>query len=199
MSSNIATAEKYLTLAEYLDLEDRAEVKHEFDNGKAIEMSGAKFEHNLISAQIIGMLLNLLNAREKTCSVLTGDMKIYLPLHNKAVYPDVTVVCEKPEFWNDRRDLILNPVLVIEVLSESTESYDRGEKFNQYCSLPSLREYVLVSEEKAQVESFYLHDPEANLWKITRAAGLESSIDLPSVGVKLLLKDLYKGIEFPGS
>ncbi len=197
MSTKIVSAEKFFTLEEYLDLEEQSVVKHEFDNGKTIEMSGAKFEHNRIAAQVIGILLNLLNNQKKTCAVLTSDMKVYLPLYNKAVYPDVSIVCEKPEFWNERRDLILNPLLIIEVLSESTESYDRGEKFNQYCSLPSLREYVLVSQDKARIESFYLQDASASLWKITRSMGLEGAIELSSIGVTLPLKDLYQGIEFP--
>jgi Uma2 family endonuclease len=190
----ILTAEKLYTIEEYLALEEKAETKHEFDNGKIIEMPGAKFNHNTIAARIIAALIVALENMQKDCFVQTSDIKIQIPAADSFVYPDVAVVCEKPQFYADREDVLMNPLLIVEVLSESTARYDREKKFEKYKTLSSLREYVLVSQDEPFVEAFYLHDPENELWKISHASKLEASVHLHSIDVTLQLKDIYKQV-----
>jgi Uma2 family endonuclease len=190
----VLTAERLYTIEEYLALEEKAETKHEFDNGKIIEMPGAKFNHNTITARIITSLVIALDTLQKDCFVQTSDVKIHIPAANSFVYPDVAVVCEKPQFYAEREDLLMNPLLIVEVLSESTAAYDREEKFEKYTTLSSLREYVLVAQDKPFVEVFYLYDPENELWKISHASKLETAIHLHSIDVTLQLKDIYKQV-----
>lgn len=123
-------------------------------------------------------------------------MKIFVPAVNRGLYPDAAVLCEIPQFYNERRDILLNPLVIVEVLSESTEAYDRGEKFNFYSTLPSFREYVLVSQDKPLVEVLYLQNPTENLWKHSLAEGLEAEVQLYSLDCKITLKDIYKRVEF---
>lgn len=190
----VQAQEKLYTIEEYLALEEKAETKHEFDNGKIIEMPGAKFNHNAIIAAIIFTLMTELRSKQKNCIVLSESMKIQIPAVDSFVYPDVTVLCEKPQFYADREDVLMNPLLIVEVLSESTANYDREEKFEKYTTLPSIREYVLVSQDKPFVEAFYLHDPENELWKISHASKLEATVHLHSVDVTLKLEDIYKQV-----
>lgn len=184
------------TLEEYLALEEISEVKHEFHAGNRIEMPGGKLNHNAIGMNIGYALIQALDNANKNCLVLSSDMKIFIPAVNRGLYPDAAVLCETPLFYADRQDILLNPILIVEVLSESTEAYDRGEKFNYYSTLPSFREYVLVSQDKPLVEVLYLQNPVENLWKHSLAEGLEAEVQLYSLDCKITLKDIYKRVEF---
>ncbi len=190
----VQAQEKLYTIEEYLAFEEKAETKHEFDNGKIIEMPGAKFNHNTIAARIIFALITALDALQKNCIVQTSDIKIQIPAVDSFVYPDVAVICEKPEFYADREDVLMNPLLIVEVLSESTARYDREKKFEKYKTLSSLREYVLVAQDEPFVEAFYLHDPENELWKISHASNIAASVHLHSIDVTLKLEDIYKQV-----
>ncbi|MFN4255338.1 MAG: Uma2 family endonuclease [Saprospiraceae bacterium] len=195
MTAAIAVQERLFSIAEYLEREEKSEVKHEFQNGKIIEMAGGTFKHNRISARIIRALENFFIEKKKPCFTLTSDQKVYIPATNRIVYPDGVVVCEKPEgLFNDPL-VLTNPTLIVEVLSESTEAYDRGRKFDNYCSIPSFREYLLLDQERPYAEVFYLHDPETDLWKITRASGLEASIYLQTIDFQLPLREVYAFME----
>lgn len=190
----VQTQEKLYTIEEYLALEEKAETKHEFDNGKIIEMPGEKFNHNTIAANVLFALMLAFRTQQKNCFVQTSDIKILIPAADSFVYPDVAVICEKPQFYADREDVLMNPLLIVEVLSESTARYDREKKFEKYKTLSSLREYVLVAQEEPFVEVFYLHDPENELWKISHASKLEASVQLYSIDVTLKLEDIYKQV-----
>jgi Uma2 family endonuclease len=188
--------EKLMTYEEYLDFEEKSEVKHEFANGKLIEMSGASFNHNFICSQLIKLLGLAFDKNEMDCYPLTSDQIVQIPSVGKSVYSDVAVVCGNPEFVAGNTRVITNPLLILEVLSKSTEKYDRTLKFDNYRTLPSLREYVLVSQDEPLVEAFYLHDPENDLWKISRAHGLDAPILLRSIDCTLALKDVYHRVKF---
>ena len=192
-------AERLYTLEEYLTLEETSAVKHEFHAGKRIEMPGGTFHHNAIGMNIGYALIQAIDAADKNCHVLSSDMKIFIPEARRALYPDVAVLCEAPAFYADRRDMLLNPLLIVEVLSESTEAYDRGEKFHAYATLPALREYVLVAQDKPMVEALYLQNPAENLWKRSVAEGLEATLTLYSIGCTIALRDVYKRIELAPS
>lgn len=188
--------ERLYTLEEYLALEEKSEVKHEFHAGKRIEMPGGKLNHNAIGMNIGHALIQAIDAAHKNCLVLSSDMKIFIPSVNRGLYPDAAVICETPQFYADRQDILLNPLLIVEVLSESTEAYDRGEKFNFYATLLSFREYILVSQEKPLVEVWYLQNPAENLWKHSLAEGLEAEVHLYSLDCKIALREVYKRVEF---
>lgn len=187
--------EKLYNFEEYLAQEAKSEVRHEFDNGKLRPMAGGTIYHNLISGNIIGLLFNYFLQAELDCSTLTSDQKVFIPNTNRIAYPDVTVICEEPQFYLGSPSVITNPQLIVEVLSTDTEAYDRTTKFENYCSIPSFREYVLVAQDRPFIEAFYLHDPETQLWKISRASGLEASITLLSLGCELKLKEVYRGVK----
>ena len=122
-------------------------------------------------------------------------MKIRIPSANRAVYPDVVAVRDKPEFWEGHTQVIVNPMLIVEVLSRSTQRYDRGEKFELYRTLPSFEEYVLVSQDKPLVEVWRLDDPETSRWSSFKVEGLNASVHLKSVGCDLAMADIYDLVE----
>ncbi len=189
---NVPEKEKLYSFEEYLAFEEKSEVKHEFHNGKLIPEEEGTFNHSTIANAIGALLFNFLIATNKNCQVANSDMKVHVPVTNRGVYPDATVICEEPEFYLGKTSVITNPQVIVEVLSEETAEYDRTTKFENYCSIPSFREYVLVAQDRPFVEAFYLHDPETSLWKISRASGLDASITLLSMDCTLNLKDIYR-------
>ncbi|HEX8491494.1 MAG TPA: Uma2 family endonuclease [Pyrinomonadaceae bacterium] len=179
--------EVYLTPEEYLAVERRAEYKSEYVDGVMYAMSGASFKHNVMVVNIIAELGQQLKGRPYY--VLTSDIKVRMPDSRKFFYPDVSVVCGEPQFHDERSDVILNPTLIVEVLSESTSGFDRGEKFQAYQQLDSLREYLLISQDKIFIEQFVRQSREK--WIYIAMVGLESSLALPSVECTLSLKAVY--------
>ena len=190
----IPTRNKRYSLEEYFALEEKSAGKHEFHNGKIVPMSGGSIPHNKIAGNILVALEMWIEANDLPFVVLNSDTKIRIDAYNRSVYPDVLVVCEKLEFWGGRKDIIVNPTLIVEVTSDSTEHHDRDNKFALYRSLTSFKEYILVNQYKPQVESFYLQSAAESLWKITAAEGLSSSLLLPSVGFELPLAKVYRQI-----
>jgi Uma2 family endonuclease len=177
--------------SEYLALEKASETRLELDSGHVFALAGNNRKHN----RLVNNLGTLLNQAlyDRPCSVYTTDMKIRIPDTDKYTYPDVVVTCgdelyEEPE----TEEVLLNPLLLVEVLSTTTEAYDRGGKFERYQALPSLREYVLVSPWQPRVENF-LRD-ETSFWRYTSVTGLDSSVTLASLSVTLSLGDLYRRV-----
>ena len=181
---------KQYTLLEYLNLEPTLEGKFEFRNGEIVAMAGGTINHSRIIAKINRILGNLLDGSQ--CENLI-DLKVYLEDYNHGVFPDAMVICDEPEMYNDRQDIVVNPSLVVEVLSKSTESYDRGEKFLKYRSLPSFKEYVLISSDKYLVESFYRES--STYWQMRTAIGLDAEIHLFSIDKTIALKDIYENVK----
>jgi Uma2 family endonuclease len=179
--------DNYLTPEEYLALERQAMYKSEYFNGAVYAMSGASFNHNVIVSNIIIELGQQLRGRP--CSALPSDIKVRMPDSRKFFYPDVTVVCGEPQFHDERTDVLLNPILIIEVLSESTAAFDRGDKFQAYQQMESLKEYLLISQDKKIIEQYVRQTRE--VWNYTAAIGLESSLSLPSIECTLSLSTVY--------
>ena len=188
---------KTLSIEEYLLLEERAEQRHEYHKGKIIPMTGGTLNHNAISANLFRIIGNELFTQQKLCRILSSDMKIWITEKERFVYPDLTILCEEPIFYKNRKDVITNPLLIAEVLSLSTEAYDRGKKFENYSLLPSLKEYVLVDQYEAKVEVFYREGNEPSDWQYHRETGLDANIHLKSIDCTLSLKEVYHLIEFP--
>jgi Uma2 family endonuclease len=181
----------YLTSEEYLETERAATYKSEYYQGEIFAMAGAGNNHNIITANLTGMLYGFL--RGKGCTVYPSDMRLHIPENGLYTYPDVMVICGKKEFLDDKKDTMTNPVLVVEVLSESTESYDRGRKFGFYRSIPPLREYLLVDSQRIHAERYLKN--ESGIWELHDSSGLEGHLHLSSVNFDLPLAELYEGTE----
>ena len=184
-------AQTHLTPEEYIAFErkflpDSEIVRHEYMNGEIIPKHGSNFAHNLIIGNILSELYT--DLKGSACVVFANDMRISIPTVNSYFYPDVGVVCEEPRFEDDLFDMLLNPVVVVEVLSPSTEAYDRGEKFAHYRQLTSLQEYVLVAQNKVCVEHYRRQDKQ---WVLTDFQRLDEILPLPSIQCELPLQAIY--------
>jgi Uma2 family endonuclease len=183
----------FLTPEQYLEIERKAEYKSEYFDGEMFAMAGAREAHNLI----VGNLFAQIHAhlRSGPCRVYSNDMRVRVSATGLYTYPDVLVACEVPQFLDEERDTLLNPTLIAEVLSPSTEAYDRGRKFGHYRSIESLAEYLLVSSERAGAELFTRRADGG--WLLTAAGDLHDTLQLSASGCRLALADLYEKVEFP--
>lgn len=184
----------HLSIEEYLEAERRAETKSEYLDGEVFAMSGASFRHNVIVANLIGELRQQLKGRQ--CTVAPGDLRVHIPATGLYTYPDLVVVCGEPRFEDQELDTLLNPTLIIEVLSPTTEAYDRGKKFEHYATIESLAEYVLVSQDAPRVEQFVRQ--EGGSWLLTATPGLDGRMILASVGCELALAEVYDKVPLGG-
>lgn len=198
----MSTAEKRrLTPAEYLALESAADVRHEFLDGEMFAMSGGSLWHNLIKDNFARALGNRLSGRG--CRVVTSDQRLKVDATGLYTYPDVIVFCGPPVMEDGVHHTLTNPLLVVEVLSDSTEKYDRGLKFGHYRRLPTLREYVVVAQDRTSVEAFLRRadEPDAagnvDHWLLSAATDPSAAIHLGSLDVSVPLAEIYDGVEFP--
>lgn len=181
--------------AEYLEHERRAEFKSEFFDGEIFAMAGGTPPHSLIAANIIRAIGNRLAGRP--CFVYTSDLRLKVEATGLFTYADASVVCGPLQFAENTDDTVVNPTLVAEVLSDSTEAYDRGKKFGNYRQVPALREYLLVSQREPRIEQFTRQNDGG--WVLWEGAGVESNLKLSSLEVSLPLKEVFAGVEFvPG-
>ncbi len=183
---------KYHTREEYLAMEEAAEYKSEYYRGEIFAMAGASLDHNRIAIDFCTLLNRILLPRN--CEGFAENVKIWIKAADLFTYPDVVVVCGKPELYEDRVDTITNPVIIVEVLSEATELYDRGRKFEFYRTLPSLREYVLVDQRRMHVEQFTRND--AGKWVLAEYHGADTVLPFASVKAEIVLKDIYARVKF---
>jgi Uma2 family endonuclease len=181
-----------LTPEQYLEIERKAEFKSEYYQGAMFAMSGPQEAHVLITDNACGELRQLL--RRRTCKAYSKDMRVCVTPAGLYTYPDVVVVCGKAEFLEGEVDTLLNPTVIIEVLSKSTELYDRGRKFKLYRSLSSLAEYMLISSSDVSVELFTRQPDEQ--WLLSTKSSREETIHLKPLDCNLLLADLYDKVEF---
>jgi Uma2 family endonuclease len=200
-----AVPKRKLTEAEYLEIERAAEFKSEFYDGvmypvqgppEVLGMAGATFTHNRIKDNVHYELTSRL--RGGPCQALSSDMRVKVRATGLQAYPDVVVFCGPPEFGDARKqDVLLNPTVVVEVLSESTERYDRGTKFEHYRRIESLREYVLVAQDRVFVERF-VRQPDGS-WNLTEFTDPAGTFALATVPAEIPLADVYRGVELPES
>lgn len=182
-----------ITAETYLEQERQSQEKHEYHDGTIIPMSGASIPHTIICGNIYALIWYFV--REKDFTVHTSDLRTFVPKTQRYVYPDVVVVQGEPTVTDEQKDTVTNPLIVIEVLSESTEARDRGDEFEAYRTVDTLREYVLVSQDKPHIEVFSRDSP-SDVWKLTEASGLESDIQLPALDLTLSLNDIYAKVNF---
>lgn len=183
---------KYYTKEEYFALEEQAAYKHEYHNGEVVAMAGGSAVHNLIAANTLRRILEGLDNHD--CIGYGSDLKVDIATADAYLYPDAMIVCPPQQFAENRNDLIKNPTLVVEVLSPSTEAYDRGKKFALYRSLPSFSEYVLIAQREPLVEVFTKQDDKTWLYKVYQ--GLEAGISLTTLGRAITLHEIYQKVNF---
>ncbi len=192
MAISTATKERY-TIPAYQALEAKDGIRYEYDDGLVRAMSGGTINHSTLGTNMTTILSNLVAAKGMNCRTFNSDLKIYMPTFNAFVYADALLVCGDIKSSDTDENAIINPVLVVEVLSKSTERYDRGDKFHKYCSLPSFKEYVLIDQYKAVVDVLYKAD--ASYWKMTTAIGLEDSFYLHTLDANIPMQQLYDGTQ----
>jgi Uma2 family endonuclease len=174
-----------LTEAQYLEIERAAETKSEFHDGQMFAMAGGSFNHSVLTGAVGGILYRQL---PPGCT-LSSDMRIKVVSAGLYTYPDCGIICDEPQFFGDRHDALLNPLLLVEVLSPSTECYDRGKKFELYRSIPSLREYLIVHQDQRRVEHYSKQDDGS--WLLRDHTGANDSVAIPRLQVTIPLGELY--------
>lgn len=184
----------YMSESEYLSFADTQDLKYEYLNGNVYAMSGASVRHNIISANTISHLANLL--RDLDCTVTTSDTRVHIASKHAYRYPDVTVFCGEPAYLKGRIDTISNPTLLVEVLSPATVVQDYNEKLEEYTRIESLQTYIIIAQDTPKVEVFRRH--EADKWLYEYATGLEASITilLSGVELRLLLSQIYRRVQW---
>jgi Uma2 family endonuclease len=181
-----------LSLKAYRNLETSAETKHEYHDGEIIEMTGGSINHNSILINLIVLLK--LALRGTNYRLQSSDLRLWIPQYNRGLYPDLMLIAGEPLFNDNRNDEILNPCLIIEVLSPSTSGYDRGDKFRYYRSIPQLNQYLLVSQGEILIESY--SKTSENNWLLQEYTPARGIISLDSLEISLNLADIYEGIDF---
>ena len=185
-------APTYLTPEAYLELERKATTKNEYVNGETIAIAGASFAHNFITLDTTIYLSRQL--MDGACEVAsTGDLRVKVSQTASYFYPDIVVVCGEPQAEDNTFDTLVNPTLIVEVLSVSTEMYDRDEKFAHYRQIDSLQEYILISQDRVQVVHYRRQVPQ---WMPTEFRALEDVMPLVSIGCKLPLQHIYRRVKF---
>ena len=184
---------RLITPEEYLAFERAAETKHEYIDGRIYAMTGASLRHNRLVSRLIRLLGNALEGGP--CEVFPSDMRLHVVASGLYTYPDVTVVCGEPRLEDEHLDTLLNPTVLVEVLSPSTERYDRGLKAAHYRTIESLRAYLLVSQDATHIEQYTRTGP--GEWTLTEAAGGDDAITIDAIDTTLELAEVYDGIETP--
>ena len=187
-----AAVQSHLTPEEYLALERKATTKSEYRDGVIHPMPRSNRAHNLVNGNICCVLH--LQLKERACEVYACDMRLKVTAAGLYTYPDILVVCDEPRFEDDNFDILLNPTALFEVLSPSTEAYDRGAKFGFYRQLDTIQEYTLVSQDLMRVEHYLRHKEQ---WILTEFSNPDDVVHLASMDCELPLRDIYERVEFP--
>jgi len=188
----VASTRKY-TVEEYLLREQEAGERIEYYDGKLKHMPGGTINHGRIIRNLIGEFYNF-TAKNPHYEVFSSDIKVYLPKYNFYLYPDAIVVAGEALKLEEEAQAITNPLLIIEVLSKSTQKYDRGQKFIEYQSLPSFKEYVLIHQDKPEAMLFFREEPD--VWRSSEVNGMNEKIHFRSINVDLLMKTIFHKVEF---
>lgn len=192
----MSIAEKpYLSPEEYLKIERASELRHEYYNGEMFAMSGATRAHNLIAGNFFAELR--MQFRDRDCEVYQADMRVKVVRKGLYTYPDVVAACDQPEFEDDEFDTLVNPRVIVEVLSKSTEDYDRGTKFEMYRRIPSLRDYILVAQDRFHVEHFQRQD--GDRWILEDFNATDGTLVIESIECEIPIADIYTKLKFDDS
>ncbi|MDB9412357.1 Uma2 family endonuclease [Microcystis aeruginosa] len=188
----IATDKSTYSFAEYLQLEETAAYKNEYQDGEIIPMTGGTTDHNKIALNFAAYLKFALKGQKY--NIFIGDVKLWIAEYRQATYPDVMLIEGEPIYYETGRTTVTNPRLIVEVLSKSTQNYDQGDKFLYYRSLPELQEYILISQSRPYVMQY--NKTEENKWLLTEYEGENASLSLTSVNFDLSFQEIYEGVTF---
>ena len=188
----IATDKITYSFAEYLQLEETAAYKNEYQDGEIVPMTGGTTDHNKIALNFAAYLKFVLKGRKY--NIFIGDLKLWIAQYRQATYPDVMLIEGEPIYYETGKTTITNPRLIVEVLSKSTQNYDQGDKFLYYRSLPEFQEYILISQSRPYVMQY--NKTEENKWLLTEYEGENASLSLTSVNFDLSFQEIYEGVIF---
>lgn len=185
--------ELLLTPQEYLARERQAGFRSEFYRGEIFAMAGASWRHTLIKDNMSRETGNMLQSGP--CQVVTSDLRVKISATGLYTYPDLVVVCDEPQFEDQTQDTLLNPLVIVEVLSDSTEKYDRGTKFSHYRQLPSVQEYVMVAQDRLLIERYVRQTDDS--WLLTVFGESADTFDFASIGASIPMSAIYRGVKLP--
>jgi Uma2 family endonuclease len=188
----IATDKITYSFAEYLELEETAAYKNEYQDGEIVPMTGGTTDHNKIALNFAAYLKFVLKGRKY--NIFIGDLKLWIAQYRQATYPDVMLIEGEPIYYETGKTTVTNPRLIVEVLSKSTQNYDQGDKFLYYRSLPEFQEYILISQSRPYVMQY--NKTEENKWLLTEYEGENASLSLTSVNFGLSFQEIYEGVTF---
>lgn len=188
----IAYGKQKFTIEEYLEWELDQVEKHEYYQGEIFAMSGALMKHNKIFSKLFLALGNKLKG--KSCQPYGSDTRVHIPSNTLFTYPDIVIICGKEETLNDDKFNVLNPTVIIEILSRSTKNYDRGEKFKLYRDIPTLKEYILVDSESIGIENFRIN--ENSHWELEEYQSITETLFVKSLGIEIAFQEIYEGLAF---
>jgi Uma2 family endonuclease len=187
----IAYSQQKISIEEYLEMENASLEKHEYYKGEVFAMSGAKLPHNTITSNLSGLLYNKLKG--KKCKPYGSDQRIHITANTLFTYPDISIICGEVITLNNDEFNVLNPTVIIEVLSRSTKNYDRGEKFKLYRDIATLKEYILVDSENIHIEVFRLN--EKNHWELEEYDNANESLPIKAISEDILISDIYEDVK----
>ena len=188
----IAYGKQHFTIEEYLEMENNADDKREFYRGEIFAMSGAKLAHNIIAKNLSGNLF--LKLKGKPCQTYGSDTRIHIPSNTLFTYPDISIICGEPLTLNNDNWNVLNPTIIIEILSSSTKNYDRGEKFRLYRDITTLKEYILVDAESIHVEALSINSN--SHWELTEYKNIFDTLIFYSISEAITIAEIYEGVKF---
>jgi Uma2 family endonuclease len=183
---------KHVTLQEFLNMERNSTEKHEYFKGDIFAIGGASISHNIISVNCLTEIKNALKG--KKCRPYGSDLRIHIPKNTLYTYPDISIICGEIETIDDKFDTATNPSVIIEILPPSKKNYDKGQKFDLYRDIDTLKEYILIDSEKYMVEKFHRNDD--NSWFLTEYKNIESNFFIDTIGVEMELSSIYSDVQF---
>ena len=185
----VAYGKRKYTIEEYLELENTSDDKHEYYQGELFAMSGANFQHNQVTANLMFRLRQKLSG--KPCQPYGSDLRVHIESNTLFTYPDISIICGPPVFRNNDEMNLLNPTVIIEVLSPGTKDYNRGEKFRLYRDIPTLKEYILLEPEAISIEAFFVNG--LNNWELSIISNINETLELQGIQTSLELTEIYEG------
>lgn len=184
--------EKFYTPEEYLAMEEAADFKSEYYQGAIYAMAGGSYNHEVICGNMYSALRQ--SGDTRPCLAFASNMKLLIEAHTLYTYPDAMLICGKPKFEKGRKDTVLNPLVLVEVLSRSTQGYDRGQKFEFYRAISTFREYVLIDQARVYVE--YHHKLEMGQWVLSECKSADDILTLQSINLEVPVRMLYKNVDW---
>ena len=188
----VALEKKHYSFEEYLVLEETADEKHEYQDGEIVQMTGGTTDHNKIALNFASILKFAL--KRKQYDIFIGDVKLWIPTYRQGTYPDVMLIEGESLYYGNGKTTVINPCIIVEVLSKSTQNYDQGDKFFYYRSIPQFEEYILVSRDQYYVMQF--NKTQEGKWLLSEYMGVNSTLSLNSVEFQISFPELYENVIF---